>query len=83
MFHTFANNLAQILDFEPKGDTVTALAVIFFDAKVTYVFASNQRGPNVLKNARKGLEEVLKTNLEASSKEPDRVIEQRLMNKIL
>jgi len=86
MFHTLVNKLAQILDFEPKGDTITAMAVILFEGKVTYVFASNQRGPNAMKNARKGLEDVLnilKANLEAPSKEPDHVIEQRLMDKVL
>ncbi|KAK0651092.1 hypothetical protein B0T16DRAFT_434405 [Cercophora newfieldiana] len=85
-FHTFVNKLAQILDFEPKGNTITALTVILLDAKVTYVFASNQRGPGALNNARKCLKEVLdilKSNIEATSKAPDHVIEKRLMDKIL
>jgi hypothetical protein len=85
-FHTFVNKLAQICDFEPKGDTITAIAVIMHDGKVTYLLVSNRRGPGALKNARKGLGEVLdilKANLEAPSREPDEVVAQKLMNTIL
>lgn len=86
MFHTLVNKLAQICDFQPKGDTISAIAVILYNAKITYVLASNRRGPGALKNARKGLADVLnvlKSNLEASSKDADEVIERRLLNKIL
>ena len=86
MFHTFVNKIALICDFEPKGDTITAVAVIWYNAKITYTLASNQRGPGALNNVRKGLTEVLnilKANLEAPSKQPDHVIEERLMDRIL
>ncbi|KAM7211199.1 hypothetical protein V8F06_013409 [Rhypophila decipiens] len=86
MFHTFVNKLAQILNFDTNGDTVTALAVILHNGKTTYVFASNNRSKVRLNNARQGLADILnilKSNLEASSKEPDHVIERRLMDKIL
>src|SRR5438128_1651002 len=69
LFHTLLNKLSQVLDFEPKGDTITSMTVIWLDAKLTYVFASNQRGPGALKNAREGLAavlDILKSNLEAS-----------------
>lgn len=86
MFHTFVNKLAQVLNFNINGDTVTALAVILHNGKTTYVFASNNRSKVPLNNARKGLGEILnilKSNLEAPSKEPDHIIEQRLIDKIL
>lgn len=86
MFHTFVNKLAQICDFEPKGNTVTSIVVILHNAKLTYVLASNNRGTGALNNARKGLADVLnilKSNLEAKSRDTDEVIGRRLMNKIL
>jgi len=86
VFHTFVNKIALICDFEPKGDTITAVAVIWYNAVVTYVLASNQRGPGALNNVRKGLAEVLnilKANLEAPAKQSDNVIEERLMDRIL
>lgn len=85
-FHTFANKLAQILNFDIGGSTVSALVVILHNGKTTYVFASNSRPMASLRNARKGLGEVLdilKSNIEGSKKEPDHVIEQRLLDKIL
>jgi len=85
-FHTLVNKLAQICDFEPKGDTITAMAVIMHEGNVTYVLASNRRGPGALNNARKGLGEVLgilKANLEAPSKESDELIGRKLMDRIL
>lgn len=85
MFHTFVNKLAQVLNFDTNGDTVTALAVILHNGKTTYVFASNNRSKVPLNNARKGLADILnilKSNLEATPKEPDHVIERRLMDKI-
>ena len=85
-FHTFVNKLAQILNFDTGGKTISALAVILHNGKTTYVFASNDRTNTPLRNARNGLLEVLnilKSNIEAPSKEPDDVIEQRLLDKIL
>ncbi|KAK0625817.1 hypothetical protein B0T14DRAFT_542947 [Immersiella caudata] len=87
-FHTFVNKLAQICDFEPKGDTITAMAIIMHDGKVTYLLASNRRGQGALNNARKGLGQVLgilKANLEApaSLKESDEVVGRKLMERIL
>src|SRR3979411_1979030 len=49
MFHTFVNKLAQICDFEPKGKTITAIAVILHNAKITYVLASNHRSTGTLR----------------------------------
>lgn len=85
-FHTFVNKLAQILNFDTGGKTISALAVILHNGKTTYVFASNDRTNAPLRNARNGLLEVLnilKSNIEATSKEPDDVIEKRLLDKIL
>lgn len=86
MFHTFVNKLAQICDFEPKGGTITALAVIWNNARICYVLASNRRGTGALKNARAGLKaalDILKSNLEARTKASDEVMERRLMEEIL
>ncbi|KAK1753258.1 hypothetical protein QBC47DRAFT_388083 [Echria macrotheca] len=86
LFHTLLNKLSQVLDFESKGNTITSMTVVKYEEKFTYVFASNQRKTPALKKAREGLSEILnilKSNLEASSKEPDTVIEERLMHKIL
>ena len=86
MFHTLVNKLAQICDFEPKGNTITALAVIWYHGRICYVLVSNRRGTGSLRNARLGLQatlEILKTNLEAESKAADEVMERRLMQEIL
>ncbi|KAK4157294.1 hypothetical protein C8A00DRAFT_29719 [Chaetomidium leptoderma] len=86
MFHTLVNKLAQICDFEPKGNTVTALAVIWRDGRICYVFASNRRRTPALKNARIGLKaflDILKSNLEAETRDSDEVMERRLLGEIL
>jgi hypothetical protein len=86
MFQTLVNKLAQICDFEPKGNTVTALTVIWYNGRVCYVLASNRRGGGALKNARAGLNAVLgilKANLEASARVSDEEMEKRLLREIL
>jgi hypothetical protein len=85
-FHTFVNKLAQILNFDVGGTTISSLAVILHNGKTTYVFASNSRPMTSLRNARNGLREVLdilKSNIEASKMELDNIIEQRLLRKVL
>jgi len=85
-FHTFVNKLAQILNFDVSPITISSLAVILHNGKTTYVFASNSRPMTSLRNARKGLREVLdilKSNIEASKMELDNIIEQRLLRKVL
>lgn len=86
MFHTFVNKLAQICDFEPKGNTVTALAVIRHNGRICYILASNRRGTGAWKNARAGLQavlDILKSNLETKISSSDEVMERRLMHEIL
>lgn len=86
MFYTLVNKLAQICDFEPKGNTVTALAVIWQNGRICYVFASNRRRTGALNKARAGLKaflDILKSNLEAETRDSDEVIERRLMGEIL
>ena len=86
MFHTFVNKLAQICDFEPKGNTVSAIAVIWRDGRICYILASNRRTTVPLKNARAGLTsvlDILKSNLEAKTSESDEVMEGRLMREVL
>ncbi len=86
MFHTFVNKLAQICDFEPKGNTVSAIAVIWREGRICYVLASNRRTTVPMKNARTGLTaflDILKSNLEAETSESDEVIEGRLMREVL
>ncbi|KAK0717439.1 hypothetical protein B0T26DRAFT_775810 [Lasiosphaeria miniovina] len=86
MFQTLVNKLAQICDFEPKGNTVTALAVIRDNGRICYVFASNRRTKVPLKNCREGLSAVLnilKVNIEANMCDSDEVMENRLLNEIL
>jgi hypothetical protein len=86
MFHTFVNKLAQICDFEPKGNTVSAIAVIWRDGRICYILASNRRTAVPLKNARAGLTSVLgilKSNLEANTSKSDEVVEGRLMREVL
>ena len=86
MFQTLVNKLAQICDFEPKGNTITALTVIWYNGRVCYVLASNRRGGGALKNARAVLNAVLgilKANLEASTRVSDEEMEKRLLREIL
>lgn len=86
MFQTLVNKLAQICDFEPKGNTITALTVIWHNGRVCYVLASNRRGGGALKNARAALNAVLgilKANLEASTTVSDEEMEKRLLREIL
>lgn len=86
MFQTFVNKLAHILDFAPKGSTVTALAVINHDGRLCYVFASNNRGTGAMNKARAGLTAVLdmlKTNIEANFQDSNSVMEGRLLQKVL
>jgi hypothetical protein len=86
MFHTFVNKLAQICDFEPKGNTVSAIAVIWRDGRICYILASNRRTNVPLKNGRAGLTavlDILKSNLEATTSESDEVMEGRLMREVL
>ncbi|KAK3983869.1 hypothetical protein QBC44DRAFT_386193 [Cladorrhinum sp. PSN332] len=86
MFHTLVNKLAQVCDTHPKGDTVTALAVIQHNGRICYVLASNRRGTGALNKARTGLAAVLnilKCNLEDGTRKPDEATEEKLMRKIL
>jgi hypothetical protein len=86
MFHTFVNKLAQICDSEPKGNTISAIAVIWRDGRICYLLASNRRNTVSLENARAGLTavlDILKSNLEASTSESDDVMEGRLMREVL
>ncbi|KAL2149068.1 hypothetical protein VTH82DRAFT_1754 [Thermothelomyces myriococcoides] len=88
MFHTLVNKLAFICDFEPKGNTVTALAVLRQqNGRVCYVLASNKRRTGALRNARAGLQavlDILKSNLEAGAGESDdNKLERRLLEEIL
>ncbi|EAQ91669.1 hypothetical protein CHGG_03604 [Chaetomium globosum CBS 148.51] len=85
-FQTLVNKLAQICDFEPKGNTVSALAVIIHNGRLCYVLASNRRGTGAMKNARAGLQAVLnilKDSVEKRTDDSDEVMEKRLMREIL
>ena len=85
-FHTFVNKLAQICDYRPHGDTVTALAVLQESGRVLYVFASNRRArPELLKTGREltAVLKIIKDNLEAATQESDEVIQERLLRLIL
>ncbi len=86
MFYTFVNKLAQICDFQPKGNTVTAIAVIWRNGRICYILASNRRTTGTLRTARAGLTavlDILKANLEATARESDEVMEGRLMREVL
>jgi hypothetical protein len=86
MFQTLVNKLAQICDFEPKGDTISALAVIQQDGRLCYVLASNRRGTGAMKNARLGLQavlDILKDSVEKKTNDSDEVMGKRLMREIL
>lgn len=86
MFHTLVNKLAQILDTHPKGDTVTAMTVIQQNGRICYVFASNKRTTGTMRTGRAGLAAVLnilKSNLEAETRESDQMMEEKLMRQIL
>ncbi|GAB1312329.1 hypothetical protein MFIFM68171_02539 [Madurella fahalii] len=86
MFHTLVNKLAQICDFQPGGDTVTAVAVIRLDGRICYVLASNRRSTAALSKACAGLAavlDILKSNLEVETRDSDEMVEKRLMQKIL
>ncbi|KAL2166625.1 hypothetical protein VTG60DRAFT_2444 [Thermothelomyces hinnuleus] len=86
MFHTLVNKLAQICDFEPKGNTITALAILRQNGRICYVLASNRRKTGALRNARAGLQavlDILKSNLEADQRESDETVERRLLQEIL
>ncbi|KAH6838582.1 hypothetical protein B0I37DRAFT_348266 [Chaetomium sp. MPI-CAGE-AT-0009] len=85
-FHTLVNKLAQICDFEPGGDTVSALAVILQNGRLCYVLASNRRGTGAMRNARAGLKavlDILKDSVEKRTDDSDEIIEKRLMREIL
>src|SRR4051794_27485142 len=59
-FRTFVNKLAHICDYRPKGDTVTALAVLVDDnGRVLYLFASNRRTRSNLNKTKQDLTAVL------------------------
>lgn len=86
MFFTLMNKLAQICDFRPKGDTVTAIAVIRQNGRICYVLASNRRETGALNKARAGLTDVLnilKSNLERETKVSDKELQEELFRKIL
>ncbi|KAL2126462.1 hypothetical protein VTI74DRAFT_856 [Chaetomium olivicolor] len=86
MFHTFVNKFAQICDFEPKGNTVSAIAIIWQDGRICYVASSNRGTRGRLKNARAALTAVLgilKSNLEAKTSESDEVMKGRLVREVL
>lgn len=86
MFHTLVNKLAQICDHEPKGDTVTALAIICQNGRICYILASNRRGTGALRSARASLQailNILKNNLEGEKSDSDEVLERRLLYEIL
>lgn len=86
MFFTIVNKLAQVCDFQPAGDTVTALAVIRQNGRICHVLAADRRGTGVLRKARAGLSEVLgilRSNLESQTPNSDAEMEQKLFRKIL
>jgi len=85
-FRTFVNKLAHICDYRPKGDTVTALAVLLDNGRVLYLFASNRRGrQNLIKTKADltSLLNILKENLEAETRLPDRALADRLLRQVL
>lgn len=86
-FRTFVNKLAHICDYRPKGDTVTALAVLLVDnGRVLYLFASNNRKhPNLNKTRAEitSILNILKENLEAKIKQSDSALNGRLLRQVL
>ncbi|KAK0655020.1 hypothetical protein B0T16DRAFT_3191 [Cercophora newfieldiana] len=85
-FRTFVNKLAHICDYRPKGDTVTALTVLFEDDRVLYLFASNRRTRAELNKTRSDLLALLNTlkeNLQPETRRPDRVLNDKLLRQIL
>ena len=85
-FRILVNKLAHICDTRPAGDTVTALAVLQVDGRILYAFASNSRKrPNLVKTKDDltSVLNILKANLEATTKESDQVLFDRLLRQIL
>ncbi|KAK3295261.1 uncharacterized protein B0H64DRAFT_474260 [Chaetomium fimeti] len=85
-FKTLVNKLAHICDYEPGGNTVSALAVIIQNGRLCYVLASNHRGTGAMRNARAGLQavlDILKASVEKRTDDSDEVMAKRLMREIL
>jgi hypothetical protein len=85
-FRTFVNKLAHICDYRPKGDTVTALAVLVDNGRVLYLFASNRRNRANLDKTKQDLTEILnilKQNLKAETRLPDSVLNDQLLRQVL
>jgi hypothetical protein len=85
-FRTLVNKLAHICDYQPGGDTITALVVLAFDGRIVYAFASNSRKrPNLIqtKNDLTSVLNILKANLEAETKESDQGLFHRLLRQTL
>ncbi|KAK0633990.1 hypothetical protein B0T14DRAFT_534014 [Immersiella caudata] len=86
-FQTFVNKLAHICDYRPKGDTVTALAVLVDEnGRVLYLFASNRRTRADLNKTRQDLIAILnllRENLQSETRVPDPVLNIRLLRQVL
>jgi hypothetical protein len=86
-FQTFVNKLAHICDYRPKGETVTALAVLVDEnGRVLYLFASNRRARADLNETKQDLVailNILRDNLTADPKVPDMVLNDRLLRQVL
>ncbi|KAK4451287.1 hypothetical protein QBC34DRAFT_295800 [Podospora aff. communis PSN243] len=86
-FQTFVNKLAHICDYRPKGETVTALAVLVDEGgRVLYLFASNRRARANLNKTKQDLIvtlNILRENLNPATRVSDTVLNDRLLRQVL